>query len=631
MTHHPSSFEATRADPPTIERRRADRRAKMTVRQLLDAVVRALSTSLFEGVRPSRPEGADAGRLETVRWLRRMVLLSAAFVVLVAWTAVGSVLHLKRQDAINAEIRQNTNLARAFEEQTARVLATTDQAIHRLREAWVSTGQAPGDIVRVANETGLVPGIMVQLSLVDASGRFIGSNLDPDGSKTGHVDLTSREHVRAHLAPDLLRAEDRLTNPADLFIGKPVLGKVSKKWTIQLSRRVAMADGTLLGVIVASLDPVYFEDVYKRVALGQLGGVALVGRDLTLRARVIGGQSNGMGSTASTNSPFAREAKGREGSYIGPSSLDGVNRIGSYRQVAEFPLYLLVITSEDEALAEWRLTRNVTVGLSVTLSLAVLLGVAVVLVSLARMEEGNAALRASEAKANAANQAKSEFLAAISHELRTPLTSIRGFAELMEHRLDQPKFREQAGLIRKGAEHLNQLLTQILDLAKVEAGAMPLTVESVEIRPLIQGTVDFFSLAAAGKGLELRQLIAPDVPDRLVCDDLRVKQVLNNLLSNAMKFTPSGSVTLGVERVGAQQVVFYVQDTGPGIPPELQETIFEKFRQANAKISHDHGGTGLGLALSRGLAELMKGTLTLHSVPGQGSRFSLVLPIGPGA
>jgi len=629
MTQHPSAFVATQADSATPDRRQPDRRARTTAREVLDAIVQALSASLLGGAPSPRPGGTDAGRVETVRWLKRMMVLSATFVLTVAWVSVAVVLHLKRQDAINAEIRQNTNLARAFEEQTARVLATTDQAIHRLRQAWAADGQVPGDIVKVANETGLVPGIMAQLSLVDATGRFIGSNLDPDGSKTGHVDLTSREHVRAHLAPDLLRAEDRLANPADLFIGKPVLGKVSKKWTIQLSRRVAAADGTVLGVIVASLDPVYFEDVYKRVSLGRLGGVALVGRDLNLRARVIGGQSNGMGSTASTNSPFAREAKGREGSYIGPSSLDGVNRIGSYRQVAEFPLYLLVITSEDEALSEWRLTRSVTVGLSVALSLAVLLGVTVVLVSLQRLEQGNAALRASEAKANAANQAKSEFLAAISHELRTPLTSIRGFAELMEHRLDQPKFREQAGLIRKGAEHLNQLLTQILDLAKVEAGAMPLTPESVEIRPLIQGTVDFFSLAAAGKGLELRQLIAPDVPERLVCDDLRVKQVLNNLLSNAMKFTTQGSVTLGVERAGPQQVVFYVQDTGPGIPLELQETIFEKFRQANARISHDHGGTGLGLALSRGLAELMKGSLTLHSVPGQGSRFSLVLPIGP--
>jgi signal transduction histidine kinase len=243
------------------------------------------------------------------------------------------------------------------------------------------------------------------------------------------------------------------------------------------------------------------------------------------------------------------------------------------------------------------------------------------------MEQSNEALRLSESRANAANQAKTEFLAAISHELRTPLTSIRGFAELMEHRLDSPKFREQAGLIRKGAEHLNELLTQILDLAKVEAGAMPMAREPVALRPLIQGTIDFFALTAANKGLALASTVADDVPAQIDCDGLRLKQVLNNLLSNALKFTREGSVTVTVERRGPC-IAFHVQDTGPGIPAELHETIFERFRQANARISHEHGGTGLGLALSRGLAELMHGNLTVSSSPGQGSRFTLELPAG---
>jgi hypothetical protein len=421
----------------------------------------------------------------------------------VAWAAVLGVLALKWRDAESAQLRQNTNLARALEAQTVRVLATADQASKCVRDAVLAGHAVAPDLVRLANETGLAPGILVQLSLVDAHWRFMGSNLDPDGKKTANVDLSSREHVRIHLTPQVVPEALRLKSPELLFIGKPVLGKVSQRWTIQLSRRIATPDGPLLGVVVASLDPGYFEKVYQRVALGSLGGMTLVGTDLNIRARVIGGQRVGMGSSLTEQSGFRRLAVNAEGHYTSTSTLDGVQRLASYRWVADCPLCLLVSTAVQETMAEWRTTHNEMLGLTALLSLAVALGTVIFVVSLQRLERTHAALRASEAQANSANQAKSEFLAAIFHELRTPLTSIRGFAEHMEHRLEQPRFKETAGLIRKGAEHLNELLSQILDLAKAEAGAMALQPEAAAPRPLLQGTVDFFALSASAKGLGL--------------------------------------------------------------------------------------------------------------------------------
>ena len=421
----------------------------------------------------------------------------------VAWAAVLGVLALKWRDAESAELRQNTKLARALEAQTVRVLATADQASKCVRDAVLAGHAAAQDLVRFANETGLAPGILVQLSLVDAHGRFMGCNLDPDGKKTANLDLSSREHVRIHLTPQVVPEALRLKSPELLFIGKPVLGKVSQRWTIQLSRRIATPDGPLLGVVVASLDPGHFEKVYQRVALGSLGGMTLVGTDLNIRARVIGGQSVGMGSSLTEQSGFRRLAVNAEGHFTSTSTLDGVQRLASYRWVADCPLCLLVSTAVQETMAEWRTTHNEMLGLTALLSLAVALGTVIFVVSLQRLERTHAALRASEAQANSANQAKSEFLAAISHELRTPLTSIRGFAELMEHRLEQPRFKETAGLIRKGAEHLNELLSQILDLAKAEAGAMALQPEAAAPRPLLQGTVDSFALSASAKGLGL--------------------------------------------------------------------------------------------------------------------------------
>jgi len=196
----------------------------------------------------------------------------------------------------------------------------------------------------------------------------------------------------------------------------------------------------------------------------------------------------------------------------------------------------------------------------------------------------------------------------------------------MEHRLDKPMFREQAGLIRKAAEYLNQLLTEILDISKMEAGEMRLVLETHDIREIVSGSADFYALNAADKGLVLETAFADDVPRAYRCDSLRLKQILNNLLSNAVKFTAEGRVVMSVD-LRQDRLEFHVQDTGPGIARESCELIFQKFRQGNARVSYEHGGTGLGLALSRSLATLMGGSLELASEPGKGSRFTLSLPL----
>jgi len=544
---------------------------------------------------------------------------SAALLLLLAWIAVAIVLSLQWREAAEAEQRQNRNLGSALGEQTLRVLAAVDQATVRLRDDLIAEpGQQP-DLVRIANETGLAPQILVQLSLIDATGHFIGSNLDPEAGKAGRVDLSQREHVSVHLA-------SREAQDTGLFIGKPVLGKVSQRWSIQLSRKISSRQGQTLGVVVASLDPGYFEQVYRSVAMGQEGGVTLLGEDLVVRARVIGGEPLGMGSKLADGSAFERRTPKPVGQYQASSALDGVERFFAYRRVADYPLYIVVSSSVDEAMSAWRSMRNAMLWLAGLLTLVVATAAVLIVDGLRRLEQRNAALRLSEAEAQSANQAKTEFLAAMSHELRTPLTSIRGYAELMENRLSDERYRLQAGLIRKGAEHLNALLTEILDFAKIEAGAVELVSESLALPPLLQGTADFFALSAGEKQLELQLDMSDSLPTQIVGDSMRLKQILNNLLSNAIKFTASGSITL---RAWADAGTLWVEveDTGPGIAPELHELVFERFRQGDAKVSYQHGGTGLGLALSRGLAERMGGRLSLRSAPGQGACFTLELPL----
>lgn len=578
---------------------------------------------------------ATAGRPPRRATLSRWVAPAVLLTLIVAWSAVAGVLTMKWRDAIAAEEQHNANLASILQEQTVRVLATADQATLRLRDAVRGNDLAPGDIVRFAAETGLAPKILLQLSLVGPDGRFVGSNLDPDGSKSGHVDLSEREHIRVHLAPQRAPGAPAVS-AGGLFIGKPVLGKVSGRWTIQLSRYIQALDGRSLGVVVASLDSGYFEEVYRGVALGSQGGVVLVGSDATVRTRVIGGQSGGIGTRLSSFGPAGQGYPDQAGHYQTVSTIDHIERLVSYHRVADYPLYVIVVRATQEALASWRDTRTMAVLLTTLLSVAMVAAAVIFHLGLRRLEDSNAALQASEAAAQAANQAKTEFLAAISHELRTPLTSIRGFAELMERRLTEPRFREQAGLIRKAAEYLNSLLTEILDLAKVEAGAMQVAQAPVDLRALVEATASFYAVTAAEKGLALHIAVADSVPASVTGDELRLKQILNNLLSNAFKFTEAGRVAIEADCVetpdagpGAARRLLrlHVVDTGPGIPEHLHGRVFERFRQGDDRVAFQHGGTGLGLALSRALAELMGGTLTLQSTPGQGARFTLSLPL----
>ena len=555
-----------------------------------------------------------------------MVIGFIAMALIVTGALIGLALYTKWQDALVAQERQSANLARVLQEQTLRVLAPIDQATLRMRDAVAKGSFQPSDFTRLANETGLMPDILTQLALVGADGRFVASNLDPDGQKTGPVDLSEREHIRIHLEPGRNPDLRKQLTRNGLFVGKPVLGKVSGKWTLQLSRPIVSPKGHLHGVVVASVNPDYFETVFSDVDLGPGGAVTLLGDDNTLRARVSGGQATGMGQVLKLASDHPLlDVNKPEGTYTRVSEVDNMERITAFRRVPGYPLNMVVSNTTEAALEEWRGMRNVT------LVVALLLGVAIVasgvgfLRGVRRLEESHAALAVSEAQAQSASQAKSEFMAAVSHELRTPLTSIRGFAELMELRLKEPSFREAATLIRQAADHLNTLLTEILDLAKVEAGAMPIVLAPHPVRELVQNTADFFAISAAQKGLALAVSVPDETPETLVCDGLRLKQILNNLLSNALKFTEQGEVRLEVEPQGAQ-LRFHVIDTGPGIPEHLHELIFEKFRQGSAQVSSEHGGTGLGLALSRALAELMQGELSVSSVPGEGARFTLTLP-----
>ncbi|PWK64825.1 signal transduction histidine kinase [Streptomyces sp. CG 926] len=236
---------------------------------------------------------------------------------------------------------------------------------------------------------------------------------------------------------------------------------------------------------------------------------------------------------------------------------------------------------------------------------------------------------------------KSEFLANMSHELRTPLNSLLILAQLLAQnptRNLSPKQVEYAGIIHSAGSDLLQLINDILDLSKVEAGKMDVNPERVDLPQLLEYVDATFRPMTTQKSLDFTVTTAPDAPTDLLTDDARLRQILRNLISNAVKFTERGGVELRIEPAAGPEVpvglpgrapmlAFRVRDTGIGIPEQQLESVFGAFQQADGTTSRKYGGTGLGLSISREIAQLLGGAVTAESTPGQGSTFTLFLPV----
>ncbi|MDI1325716.1 MAG: ATP-binding protein [Brevundimonas sp.] len=248
-----------------------------------------------------------------------------------------------------------------------------------------------------------------------------------------------------------------------------------------------------------------------------------------------------------------------------------------------------------------------------------------------RLQRTTLALVQKQQEAEAASVAKTEFLANMSHEIRTPLNGVLAMAHVL-HRADlPPREKEAAGVICASGEMLERLLSDVLDLAKVEAGQMTLEVAPFDAGDLTRSVVALCRMRAEEKRVGLAVEIEPAAEGHYLGDTVRVRQVLSNLLSNAVKFTNEGEVrvTLGVNPEGALR--FTVADTGVGFEPAMKARLFGRFEQADGSITRRFGGSGLGLAISRSLVEMMGGSLDCDSAPGVGARFWFDLPLPRGA
>jgi two-component system sensor histidine kinase BarA len=534
---------------------------------------------------------------------------SALLLVTVLWTSLFAHLEMEREAAYVENSRRAGNLVRTLEEHTVRTVRGIDQANLFVQRGYEQAGRG-FDLQRLAADGTFIDPYFNLIAVADADGdRVLASRPRPPSS------IADREHFRAH------RNEDN----GALLISKPVLGRSSGNWSIHFTRRINNRDGSFGGVVVTSVDPDYFASFYRQLDLGEGGVATLVGMDGIVRARRNGEQGDA-GQDISGTHLFQQLARSDTGTYMAASPLDGRRRLYAYRRLKQYPLVVVVGISESVVLDEYHEHGAALRAMGIAMSgLVLVLALALVLV-LRSQRRAQDSLRESERQAQSASRMKSEFLARMSHELRTPLNGILGFSEYLKDSLEQPEQREFAATINQAGTHLLALVNTTLDLAKIEAGRMEVSLRDETVRPLVERVVAIQRAFASGKGLPLSLDVAADVPETLRLDATRLAQVLNNLVHNAIKFTDRGSVSVRLSRPVPGETLYEVRDTGAGIPADQQALAFDRFRQLDSFQTRSKEGSGLGLALAKELVELMGGRIGLDSTPGSGSCFHFSLP-----
>lgn len=558
---------------------------------------------------------ADAGSEKSVvgRERLRMSARQARWTMMVfAIAAIAAVWaitlqYIERERTLTLDYGRLTaaSYARAVAEHANRTFQSADQAVlfYKYQAERVGVRFDLGQFL----QTGVVLGDVFNLvSIIDDHGDVVAAS-----KPFTPINLSDREHFKVHVAQDSGR----------LYISKPVLGRVSGKWSLQMTRRANRPDGSLLGVIVVSMDPFYFSHFYRDLDASGTYSFALIGEDASVRARFAEGLET-VGQDLS-NAPLfkAIRAHSASGEVTGLSTLDRRQRIYEYHHVEGYPLIAVVGVDVDKVLASFGRTRRVAIGLALAFTLMTLIFCGFMAALVGRLDRARKG-------AEAASRAKSEFLATMSHELRTPLHGILGYAELLADEVDSGDSREFVASIQKSGSHLLEVVNDVLDIGRIEAGHMELHWDPVPFTTLLEEVVAGHRSSAQLKGLKLSLMVAPEVPLQLRTDATRLRQILNNLVHNAVKFTESGQVEVTAS-ADADQVTIEVADTGPGIARHHLESIFENFVQVSSTLSRRHEGTGLGLPLAQKLAHLLGGHVAVDSELGRGSRFRVTLPLVP--
>ena len=669
-----------------------------------------------------------------VTWI--LVFSVAVLLLAVTWIHVYSLNRESLQREIASAERDLSNITRLSQEHAYRTLRSADQVMRFVQTRYLELGSRL-DLTAMTQQGVIDTQIFNQVGIIDANGIYALANRPI----TTKLDLSDREHFKVHIAKDT----------GKLFVSKPVIGRATGKWSIQLTRRITKANGDFGGVVVVSIDPTYFTSFYGELNLGPGGMNAIYGLDGIARARRVG-HTVDFGTSAATSVLFRQKIQESPfGSYTQKSVVDGVERMYYYRVISDYALLTfagidmrdllanhnkaaqalhlqaavasLLVVALAAGLAQhlWLLDRETKARQlaqtqiedrqrqlaevfdhspdgfvlfdmnqcvkSVNPAFQQMTGSETLalegmhkrdfsawLASLcepAARFEGVAVLQAKAQKnANDAQQTielkdaghrvlqvqlrmsnsitvsqilylrdithetaveslKSEFLATAAHELRTPMASIYGFSEiLLTQTTDAESQKEFLDIIYKQSKLMIQILNELLDLARIEArGGKDFKFASLCLQDLIN---DLFRGFKCPEGRTAPTLEAPDQPIHLLADSGKLRQALLNVISNAYKYSPGGGpvvVRLALQAAKDQepQVCIQVADHGIGMTREQAAKVFTRFYRADP--SGKLPGTGLGMSITKEIVDYHHGDISVVSAPGEGTQFSVLLPV----
>jgi signal transduction histidine kinase len=570
---------------------------------------------------------------------RRILVLSAGAALLAATllAATAGVVWKMREDAFTDTARNVEKINLVLAEQTARMLQGIDLVQNDLlRDIALTDFQGQERFRAVIGSQDVWHELRQRMSgvpqldaviLLDPAGRVITTTRS---YPTPEASVADRDYyIAMRDDPDLER-----------FISAPVQSRITNEWTIYLVRRVKARDGHFLGFMVGAIALAKFEDFYQQIYLGDDVAVSMWRNDGTLLARY-------PQASALTGRPSPGALKNLTGIVGGHNRIAGTGRVVgavanqplllTVRRVPGYPLFTTISVPESSVLSRWREAIAPIVGGSILISIAIGLIAWLLLRQFAAQrraaeaqterDEANAALLQVEAM----SRAKSEFLAHMSHELRTPLNAIIGFAEIMRDemmgKLGAPQYKGYAQDIYVSGKNLLAIVSDVLDFSQVSAGRLKVEHNTVDLAGIIESVSSMFRVVVDKAGLSYATGVEPGLP-AVIGDEKRIKQVLINLVGNAIKFTPGGGAVRVDARSNGTRVELRVTDTGIGISAENLAKVFEPFGFVDVPLlAQKNRGAGLGLPICKQLVELLGGTLKLESKPDKGTTAIVTLPI----